>query len=58
MEVVEAESSYCAVVPQGKSLIKTLACLGVTNKNWPFSNLSNHTGLRLPEIDSETHTMS
>ena len=37
------------------SLIKILACLGVTHKNWPFSDLSSHGGLRLLEAESETH---
>ena len=29
------------------SWIKTLVCPRVTNKNWPFSDLSTHGGLRL-----------
>ena len=40
------------------SLIKILARPGVTHKNWPFSYLSNHGGLRLPETDSETCKVS
>ena len=36
------------------SLIKILAHLGVTPKNWPFSNLSSHGGLRLLEAGSKT----
>ena len=40
------------------SLIKILARPGVIHKNWPFSYLSNHGGLRLPETDSETCKVS
>ena len=36
------------------SLIKILACLGVAHKNWPFSDLSSHHGLRLSEAEFET----
>ena len=40
------------------SLIKILACPGVTHKNWPFSDLSSHGGLRLLEAESKTCKMS
>jgi len=40
------------------SLIKILARLGVAHKNWPFSDLRSHGGLRLPEAESKTHKMS
>ena len=36
------------------SLIKILACPGVSHKNWLFSDLSSHGGLRLLEAESET----
>ena len=35
------------------SLIKILAHPRVTDKNWPFSDLRSHGGLRLPEAESE-----
>ena len=37
------------------SLIKIFARPGVARKNWPFSNLSSHGGLRLLEAESEAH---
>ena len=41
------------------SLTKILARLGgVTHKNWPFSDLSSHGGLRLLEAESETYKMN
>ena len=40
------------------SLIKILACPGVTHKNWPFSDLSSHGGLRLLEAESKTCKIS
>ena len=40
------------------SLIKILVCPGVTHKNWPFSDLSSHGGLRLPEAESKTCKIS
>ena len=36
------------------SLIEILAGPGVSHKDWPFSNLSSHCGLRLLEAESET----
>ena len=39
------------------SLIKIRAHSGVA-QNWPFSDLSSHGGLRLPEPESKTHKMS
>ena len=36
------------------SLIKILACPGVSHKNWLFSDLSSHGGLRSLEAESET----
>ena len=36
------------------SLIKTLACPGVSNKNWPLIYLSTHGALRLPKGVTET----
>ena len=35
------------------SLMKTLAHPRVADKNWPFSDLRSHGGLRLPEAESE-----
>ena len=40
------------------SLIKILARPGVTQKNWPLSNVRSHGGLRLPEAESETRKTS
>ena len=40
------------------SLINTLAHLGVTQKNWPFSHLSSHGGLRSLEAESKTRRPS
>ena len=41
------------------SLTTILARLGgVTHKNWPFSDLSSHGGLRLLEAESETYKMN
>ena len=40
------------------SLIKILAGPGVAHKDWPFSSLSSHGGLRLLEAESETHKMN
>ena len=40
------------------SLIKILACPGVTHKNWPFSDLSSHGGFRLLEAESKTCKIS
>ena len=36
------------------SLIKTLACPGVSNKNWLLIDLSTHGGLRLPKGVTKT----
>ena len=43
---------------QTHSLIKILAHSRVAHKNWPFSNLSSHGGLRLPGAESETRKTS
>ena len=40
------------------SLINTLGHPGVAHKDWPFSDLSSHDGLRLPEAESKTRKMS
>ena len=40
------------------SLINTLAHPGVAHKDWPFSDLSSHDGLRLLEAESKTCKMS
>ena len=40
------------------SLINTLAHPGVTHKNWPFSQLSSHGGLRSLEAESDTRRPS
>ena len=40
------------------SLINTLAHPGVAHKDWPFSDLSSHDGLRLPEAESKTGKVS
>ena len=40
------------------SLIKILAHPRVARKNWPFSHLSSHGGLRLLEAESEAHKMN
>ena len=40
------------------SLIEILAPLGVAHKDWPFSDLSSHGGLRFSEAESETCKMS
>ena len=39
------------------SLIKILAHPRVADKNWPFSDLRSHGGLRLPEAESEPRKM-